>query len=139
MAGIGADINAEQPDQIALTGDLVNISLPPEYSRAAQWLAGLGGPHDVTVIPGNHDVYVATAWPESLGLWGTYIAGDGQPPATSFDVFPTLRRRGPMALAGLSSGVPKPPLFAPGTLGNPPIPPAEPTLAPPRPQRPHHP
>src|SRR5216683_805318 len=117
LAGIVADIKAEKPDHIALTGDLVNISLPTEFSRAAQWLAALGEPHDVTVIPGNHDVYVATAWPESLGLWGAYIAGDGQPPATSFDVFPTLRRRGPVALVGLSSGVPKPPLFATGTLG----------------------
>ena len=94
LAGIVADIKAQKPDHIALTGDLVNISLPTEFSRAAQWLAALGGPHDVTVIPGNHDVYVATAWPESLGLWGAYIAGDGQPPATGFDVFPTLRRRG---------------------------------------------
>ena len=85
----------QKPDHIALTGDLVNISLPTEFSRAAEWLAALGGPHDVTVIPGNHDVYVATAWPESLGLWGAYMAGDGQPPATGFDVFPTLRRRGP--------------------------------------------
>ena len=117
LAGIVADIKAEKPDHIALTGDLVNISLPTEFSRAAQWLAGLGGPHDVTVIPGNHDVYVATAWPASLGLWGAYIAGDGQPPATGFDVFPTLRRRGPVALVGLSSGVPKPAFLATGTLG----------------------
>jgi len=117
LAGIVADIKAEKPDHIALTGDLVNISLPTEFSRAAQWLQTLGTPHDVTVIPGNHDVYVATAWPNSLGLWGAYLAGDGQPPATDFDVFPTLRRRGPVALVGLSSGVPKPPLFATGTLG----------------------
>jgi 3',5'-cyclic AMP phosphodiesterase CpdA len=117
LAGIVADIKAQKPDHIALTGDLVNISLPVEFSRAADWLKSLGGPRDVTVIPGNHDVYVATAWPESLGLWGAYMAGDGQPPASSFDVFPTLRRRGPVALVGLSSGVPKPPLFATGTLG----------------------
>jgi 3',5'-cyclic AMP phosphodiesterase CpdA len=117
LAGIVADIKAEKPDHVALTGDLVNISLPTEFSRAAEWLKDLSGPHDVTVIPGNHDVYVATAWPESLGLWGAYIAGDGQPPAAGFDVFPTLRRRGPVALVGLSSGVPKPPLFATGTLG----------------------
>src|SRR3981189_3645933 len=117
LAGIVADIKAEQPDHIALTGDLVNISLPTEFSRAAQWLAALGGPHDVTVIPGNHDVYVATAWPQSLGLWGAYIAGRAPPPATAFDVSPTLRGRGPVALVGLSSGVPKPPLFATGTLG----------------------
>ena len=129
LAGIVADIKAEQPDHIALTGDLVNISLPTEFSRAAQWLAGLGDPRHVTVIPGNHDVYVATAWPESLGLWGAYIAGDGQPPATGFDVFPTLRRRGPVALVGLSSGVPKPPLFATGMLGQTQIAKAEKLLA----------
>jgi 3',5'-cyclic AMP phosphodiesterase CpdA len=117
LAGIVADIKAEKPDHIALTGDLVNISLPTEFSRAAEWLAALGGPADVTLVPGNHDVYVATAWPESLGLWGAYMAGDGMPPAASFDIFPTLRRRGPVALVGLSSGVPKPPLFATGTLG----------------------
>jgi len=109
LAGIVADIETKQPDHIALTGDLVNISLPSEFSKAAQWLEALGRPHDVTLVPGNHDVYVATAWPESLGLWGAYMASDGAPPATGFDVFPTLRRRGPVALVGLSSGVPKPP------------------------------
>ncbi|MBY0321206.1 MAG: metallophosphoesterase [Reyranella sp.] len=117
LAGIVADIKAQQPDHIALTGDLVNISLPTEFSRAVEWLPRLGGPRDVTIVPGNHDVYVATAWPQSLGLWGAYMAGDGQPPAADFGIFPTLRRRGPVALVGLSSAVPKPPFFATGTLG----------------------
>lgn len=117
LAAIVADIKRQKPDHIALTGDLVNISLPIEFRRAADWLKELGGPQDVTVIPGNHDVYVATAWPESLGLWGAYLAGDGQPPARDFDIFPTVRRRGPVALVGFSSGVPKPPFFATGTLG----------------------
>lgn len=117
LAGIVADIKERKPDHIALTGDLVNISLPTEFSRAADWLQALGGPNDITLVPGNHDVYVATAWPESLGLWGAYMTSDDAPPATGFDVFPTLRRRGPVALVGLSSGVPKPPFFATGTLG----------------------
>ena len=129
LAGIVADIKAQGPDHIALTGDLINISLPVEFSHASDWLAALGGPHDVTVIPGNHDVYVATAWLQSFGLWGAYMAGDGQPPAASFDVFPTLRRRGPVALVGLSSAVPKPPFFATGTLGEPQIARAERLLA----------
>ena len=129
LAGIVADIRRQKPDHVALTGDLVNISLPTEFSRAADWLKELGGPQDVTVIPGNHDVYVATAWPKSLGLWGAYMAGDGQPPATDFDIFPTVRRRGPVALVGLSSGVPKPPFFATGTLGQAQIAKAEKLLA----------
>ena len=129
LAGIVADIKQHKPDHIALTGDLVNISLPTEFDRAADWLATLGGPEDITVIPGNHDVYVATAWPKSLGRWGAYLAGDGQLPATDFEVFPSLRRRGPVALVGLSSGVPKPPLLATGTLGDAQIAKAERLLA----------
>ena len=117
LAGIVADIKAENPDHIALTGDLVNISLPEEFERASQWLAGLGPPDRVTLVPGNHDVYVATKWGQGLGRWGAYIAGDGAPPSTGFEVFPTVRRRGPVALVGLNSGVPKPPFFATGTLG----------------------
>ncbi|MBV8191744.1 MAG: metallophosphoesterase [Alphaproteobacteria bacterium] len=117
LSAVVADLKAAQPDHIALTGDLVNVALGAEFKLAARWLEALGSPSEVTLIPGNHDTYVATAWPESLGLWGAYMASDGAPPATGFDVFPIVRRRGPLALVGLSSGVPKPPLFATGTLG----------------------
>ncbi len=117
LAGIVADIKAEKPDHIALTGDLVNVALPEEFRRAAAWLAAFDQPDRLTVIPGNHDAYVPVPWDESLGLWGAYMAGDGQPPARGFDVFPTLRRRDGVALIGLSTGVPKPPLLATGDLG----------------------
>ncbi len=117
LAGVVADIKAQQPDHIALTGDLVNVALPQEYRRAADWLAAFAPPDRLTVIPGNHDVYVSTPWADSLGLWGAYMASDGQPPAAGFDVFPTIRRRDGIALIGLSSGVPKPPLLATGDLG----------------------
>lgn len=117
LACIVADIKARQPDHIALTGDLVNVSLPQEFQRAAEWLASFNGPDRITVIPGNHDVYVKTPWRESLGLWGAYMASDGAPPAESFDVFPTVRRRDDVALVGLSSGVPRLPLLATGEVG----------------------
>jgi 3',5'-cyclic AMP phosphodiesterase CpdA len=117
LAGIVADIKAQQPDHIALTGDLVNVSLPQEFDRAAQWLAAFDTPERITVIPGNHDVYVSVPWAQGLGRWAAYMAGDGQPPAAGFDVFPTLRRRDGVALIGLSTGVPKPPLLATGDLG----------------------
>jgi 3',5'-cyclic AMP phosphodiesterase CpdA len=117
LAGIVADIKAQSPDHIALTGDLVNVSLPQEFARAARWLADFDGPDRITVIPGNHDVYVHGSWQDGLGLWGAYMASDGAPPAHGFEVFPTLRRRGEVALVGLSTGVPKPPFFATGTLG----------------------
>ena len=82
LAGIVADIKKQQPDHIALTGDLVNVALPQEFRRAADWLAAFDGPDRITVIPGNHDVYVHVTWKETMGLWGAYIASDGAAPAT---------------------------------------------------------
>lgn len=117
LAAIVADIKAQRPDHIALTGDLVNVSLPQEFRRAAQWLKEFDRPDRLTVIPGNHDVYVKVPWDEGMGLWGAYIASDGEPPARGFDVFPTVRRRDGIALIGLSTGVAKPPLLATGELG----------------------
>jgi 3',5'-cyclic AMP phosphodiesterase CpdA len=117
LSGVVADIKARRPHHVALTGDLVNVALPEEFRRAARWLAAFDGPERITVIPGNHDVYVRVAWKETLGLWGAYMASDGAVPAEGFDSFPTVRRRGEVALVGLSTGVPKPPLLATGTLG----------------------
>ena len=77
LAAIVADIKAQHPDHIALTGDLVNVSLPQEFRRAADWLAAFDTPERITVIPGNHDVYVTLPWDQGLGLWGAYMAGDG--------------------------------------------------------------
>ncbi|SKA32409.1 3',5'-cyclic AMP phosphodiesterase CpdA [Enhydrobacter aerosaccus] len=118
LAGIVADIKARAPDHIALTGDLVNVALPQEFRRAADWLAGFEPPDRLTIVPGNHDVYVSVPWDESLGLWGAYMAGDGESSAPGLDAFPIVRRRGPVVLIGLSTGVPKPPFFATGDLGS---------------------
>lgn len=117
LAGLVADLRAQAPDHVALTGDLVNVALPEEFARAADWLARLGGPDDVTLVPGNHDAYVALGWPRGLGRWAAYMASDGAPPPAGPADFPLVRRRGPVALVGLSSALPKPPFFATGTLG----------------------
>src|SRR5579863_524257 len=116
-----ADLRVRRADHVAVTGDLVNISLPGEFERADAWLAGLGPPADVTVIPGNHDAYVPIAWKHSLGLWAAYMAGlqpDGaEVPASGPSDFPFLRRRGPLALIGVSTAEPMPPHMAAGRIG----------------------
>ena len=61
LARIVADLKAQAPDHIAVSGDLVNISLPGEYLPALTWLSSLGPPDDVTLVPGNHDVYIRGA------------------------------------------------------------------------------
>ena len=71
------DLHGARPDHTVVTGDLVNISLPDEFIRAAAWLRDLGPPSDVSVIPGNHDAYVPLAWQRSLALWSDYMAGEG--------------------------------------------------------------
>jgi 3',5'-cyclic AMP phosphodiesterase CpdA len=121
LAALVADLHQSHPDHTAITGDLVNISLPEEFRRAAAWLATLGRPADVSVIPGNHDAYVAIPWDRSLALWDSYMSGDrAEPAADAGDAgahFPYLRRRGPLALIGLSTAVPMPPHMAAGRLG----------------------
>ena len=108
-----ADIKAQKPDHIAITGDLVNIGLPDEFALARRWLNSVGSPGDVTLVPGNHDCYVAATQHFFLRAWADYLHGDGSTTVT----FPFVRRRGPLALIGLSTAVPTAPLMATGRLG----------------------
>jgi len=107
------DLVALRPDHIAVTGDLANLSLEAEFAAGKKFLARLGEPARVTVIPGNHDAYVRSTNGRYLTAWREYLLGDApaEPP------FPFLRRRGPIALVGLSTAVPTPPFFASGRLG----------------------
>ena len=114
LEAITRDLKACAVDHIAVTGDLVNLSLPAEYARAREWLDRLGPPHDVTVIPGNHDIYVPDAQHQPVGFWGEYMRGDD---GAESGTFPFLRRRGPIALIALSSALPTAPFLATGRLG----------------------
>jgi 3',5'-cyclic AMP phosphodiesterase CpdA len=109
-----ADIQAQRPDHIAVTGDLVNLALDAEFAPAQAWLESVGTPQQVTVIPGNHDAYVRATQHRFAGAFGDYLRGDA---GTEGEAFPFLRRRGPLALIGVSSAVPTPPLMATGWLG----------------------
>jgi 3',5'-cyclic AMP phosphodiesterase CpdA len=112
LDAITRDVKEQAPDHIAVTGDLVNLSLPAEYKRAQAWLETLGSARDVTVIPGNHDVYVPSAKPLPATFWGEYMRGDD-----GLSGFPFVRRRANVALIALSSGVPTGPFMATGRLG----------------------
>ncbi len=109
---ITRDLKAQPADHIAVTGDLVNLSLPIEYARARDWLETIGSPHNVTVIPGNHDVYVRRVEEAPAEYWGDYMTGDD-----GLKRFPFLRRRNGTALIALSSGVATGPFMATGRLG----------------------
>ena len=113
LAKITADMAQRAPDHIAVTGDLANIGLPDEFLRGRDWLQTLGSVRDVSFVLGNHDVYVNDAIQYAARVWGPYMTDDDGSAG-----FPYLRRRGQVALGGLSSGVPTAPLLATGLLGN---------------------
>ena len=109
------DLQAQAPDHTAVTGDLVNIALAAEFPQARAWLDTVGAPHDVTLVPGNHDAYVRAALAAHAPHWGEFMRGDEA--TTGALQFPFLRRRGPLAIIGLSSAVATAPFMATGRLG----------------------
>jgi 3',5'-cyclic AMP phosphodiesterase CpdA len=111
-----ADLHAQRPDHVVVTGDLTHIGLTREFQEVREWLSSMGLPQDVSVIPGNHDAYIATPWERSFGIWSAYMSSD--PGVGSADVFPTLRVRGPVAFIGVSSARPSAPFMAVGTVGH---------------------
>lgn len=109
LARLVADLQEHAPDAIAVTGDLTNLGLESEYRAARGWLDALGAPGQVIVIPGNHDALVPGAWPLGAAQWAPYWHGDATPEGADVSgAFPTLRRRGPLALIGVSSAVASP-------------------------------
>jgi 3',5'-cyclic AMP phosphodiesterase CpdA len=112
LDAITRDLAAGAFDHIAVTGDLVNFSLAEEYTSARKWLETLGTAQNVTVVPGNHDVYVRAAEQSPAAFWGDYMRGDD-----GLQRFPFVRRRADAALIALSTAVPTGPFMATGRLG----------------------
>lgn len=107
-----ADLLTQAQDHVAVTGDIANLALPEEFALGRRWLQTLGEPHDVTVVPGNHDVYVPIGARLAEQAWGEFMHGDAG------ESFPFVRRRGPVALIGLNSGIATAPFRATGRLGH---------------------
>jgi 3',5'-cyclic AMP phosphodiesterase CpdA len=112
LEAITRDLTSQPRDHVAVTGDLVNFSLADEYKRAADWLAALGPPREVSVVPGNHDAYVRGSEGAPAAFWADTMRGDD-----GLDRFPYLRRRDAVALIGLSTALPTGPFMATGRLG----------------------
>lgn len=113
LAALVADIKAMAPDHIACTGDLCNIGLPSEWPPSRIFMEGLGPPETVSFVPGNHDAYVEGSLEGLLAELAPWTRGDDG----SMCRFPYVRRRGKVALLGLSSAIPTLPLVASGKCG----------------------
>ncbi|PWB82953.1 MAG: metallophosphatase, partial [Methylocystaceae bacterium] len=113
LASLVADIAAQRPDHVAMTGDIVNIGLDAELALAKHWLESLGLPGDVSFTPGNHDAYVQASVARVAETFAPWTTSED----AGAEGFPFLRRRGGIALIGLSSAVPTAPFVASGRLG----------------------
>ena len=100
----------QQPDFVAVTGDLVNLGLEAEANTAWNWLQTVGDEQSVCVSPGNHDAYVKQTFAFNAERWNGYMRGE----TTDSAPFPFVRRIGDVAIISCSSSVPSPPFMAIG-------------------------
>ena len=104
-----ADLLAEQPEIVLISGDLTHIGLPSECEAAARWLDELRC--RVCLVPGNHDRYVADDPRATTDRWLRHLGAADSP-------WPRVTRLEGLAIVALDSAVPSAPLMATGTLGD---------------------
>ncbi|MEO8878656.1 MAG: metallophosphoesterase, partial [Polyangiaceae bacterium] len=123
VEAIAKEITVSKIDHVVVTGDLTNLALEAEFEAARDLLEnGLGlSPKDVSVVPGNHDLYTAGALRKRrfTEFFAEYIKSDLPDLAanTPLGAFPFVRLRGPCAIIGLTSAVPRLPFVASGNIG----------------------
>jgi 3',5'-cyclic AMP phosphodiesterase CpdA len=121
------DLNAMGVDHVLCTGDVTNLALRREFAFARERFDRLAlGPLGVTVIPGNHDAYVAEGVPLFAEMFAAFAACDpgwefGPADAAAGELddlrWPIVRVRGELALIGTSTSRATPWFTAYGRLG----------------------
>jgi 3',5'-cyclic AMP phosphodiesterase CpdA len=121
LEALRQDMRAQEPDHLALTGDLSNVSLPGEWRSALAWLDTCGlDAASISVIPGNHDAYVedVVATRAFEKLFAPYMTSDLAPGAGARADYPYVQIRDEIAFVGVSSSVPTGDLGAWGLIGD---------------------
>ncbi len=112
---------AARADHLVVTGDITNLSLEGEYEEARRLLDEAAGSVEVTVVPGNHDIYLPIVLRQRRFPHHFQPFMRSDLPELALDLpagrFPSVKLRGPVALIGLSSAVPRPPFISGGYLG----------------------
>lgn len=104
------DIKQHAPDHICITGDITNLGLEAEYIHTKSLLDTLYPADQISIIPGNHDVYGKNAAGLMAVHWHRWMAPDAK--------FPYVHLRGPCAVIGLSSAIPTLPFMANGHVSH---------------------
>jgi len=108
------DLKRQNPNHIAVCGDIVNLSLDTEFAQARQRIAELGPVDNVSLVFGNHDAYVPGAFAKACQVFAPWIRGNR---AGTAGFFPYMCVRDTVAVIGASSAIATLPFSAAGYLG----------------------
>lgn len=112
-------IRDHEVDHVVITGDVSNLALEREFDRVRRFVEHDLGlePEQVSLVPGNHDAYTRGAHLSGrfASAFSEYLRSDL--PVSDEGPFPYVKLRGPAAIIGLSTALPRPPFMASGSLG----------------------
>ena len=80
VEALAAELNADPPDLVAVSGDLTMRARSREFRAARAFLDGLRAP--VLAVPGNHDItsyWLHERLLDPLGRWRRFIAEEPEP------------------------------------------------------------
>jgi 3',5'-cyclic AMP phosphodiesterase CpdA len=123
VRAVAREVAASKVDHVVITGDLTNLALEPEFEAVRRLIEEeLGFDADrVTIVPGNHDLYTRGAMRARrfTRFFEPYLESDLPALAVELSLgrFPIVKLRGPLAVIGLTSAVPRLPLVASGEIG----------------------
>lgn len=100
------DLREQAFDHLCITGDLTNLGLKAEVDHAAEWLEALAPAERISIVPGNHDMYVGSAASYITKRWHPWMQN-----------FPYVHHCGDVAIIGVSSAIPTAPFLASGAIG----------------------
>jgi 3',5'-cyclic AMP phosphodiesterase CpdA len=109
-------VQADNPDQLLIGGDLVHIGLEQEITAAGEWLRQLAPPEKVLLVPGNHDIYAADSFHAVNEHWKSFLAASPVA-ADHASGYPISRDLGPVHLTGVNSSLPTRIFSARGEVG----------------------
>jgi 3',5'-cyclic AMP phosphodiesterase CpdA len=99
-----ADFAGAGIDHVVCTGDVTNLAFAQEFRYARERFDRIPlGTGEVTVLPGNHDTYVAEGEQHFHEVFADYFASDDGWAWPGGEVWPVVRVRGDLALIGLST------------------------------------
>ncbi len=112
-------INELGCDHVAVTGDITNLALEPEFARARAILEAFVPTAKLSVVPGNHDRYtLGAAVTKRFEAYFHEMMRTDLPQLPSNDGWPYVKLVGDIALIGLSSAVAQPWLVSGGRVGS---------------------